>query len=595
MGEKFMSKKLLYIWIDKWRCFENDEFNFSKEYNIHFDKNKNKLAICKTNFIPIENFYGKNIDCKTIVGNNGTGKTSLLLHILHHGNGDGLMCDNKSSYISIFLDDSTKERKLVLFYHAVTSDGVNNRDLFIENPNCLKIERFLTTSDFHFTYLNSNIREYFKNFPILYITEASNAIITNEFSGQSIKTPLTQLARIIQFDSNNDDPLNTYIVNRSMLQIEFLSKYKNCLSNFDLSLPTFAYFTINTLNKFENENQELYSSIIKYFSKFGSSVFDYYLSISLLEHFNDERLNNWFLNLISNEEKSKFYIFKFKTPLFLFKVYFKENGFLTYNCKDVLMLIDSLFDIINSNLILSCHYNSGKISLSENNAFEKIRNLIKISNILFNYKQIISFSLPMSSGEQTLLNTFANIISSSIDCIDGKFIGSSNVACDDVLLLLDEAEVSLHPEWQRNFVCSLLKMINKVFPNTHFQIIFSTHSPIILSDFLQEDILYINNKNKILNDVRSKTFGANIYDLYNDSFLLTKFIGEFSYNKITFIIKNLKIFEDKCRNKEYKVSVEDYEELNNNQRLIDSIGDPLIRNELLKMILNIKKTIGTKQ
>ena len=55
------------------------------------------------------------------------------------------------------------------------------------------------------------------------------------------------------------------------------------------------------------------------------------------------------------------------------------------------------------------------------------------------------------------------------------------------------------------------------------QLIITTHSPIILSDIPKNHVIFMNKDesgNVITNDLDShgKTFGGNIFDLYNDSF-----------------------------------------------------------------------------
>lgn len=49
------------------------------------------------------------------------------------------------------------------------------------------------------------------------------------------------------------------------------------------------------------------------------------------------------------------------------------------------------------------------------------------------------------------------------------------------IVLIDEAELHMHPKWQRSFIYRL----NKTFPNCQF--IYTTHSPLLVSDF--KDIL----------------------------------------------------------------------------------------------------------
>ena len=49
------------------------------------------------------------------------------------------------------------------------------------------------------------------------------------------------------------------------------------------------------------------------------------------------------------------------------------------------------------------------------------------------------------------------------------------------IIIIDEAELHMHPKWQR----SLIERLNKTFPNCQF--IYTTHSPLLISDF--KDVL----------------------------------------------------------------------------------------------------------
>uniref|UniRef100_UPI0028D4533B AAA family ATPase n=1 Tax=uncultured Streptococcus sp. TaxID=83427 RepID=UPI0028D4533B len=104
----------------------------------------------------------------------------------------------------------------------------------------------------------------------------------------------------------------------------------------------------------------------------------------------------------------------------------------------------------------------------------------------------------LSSGELALLNLLGRLNSVK-----------SNLNSSKILLLLDEVDLGLHPEWQRNWVNRVLPIIGKIMKkrNGAVRVILSTHSPIILSDFLAEDVIYLPEEpNKKL-----KTFVQNIY------------------------------------------------------------------------------------
>lgn len=156
--------------------------------------------------------------------------------------------------------------------------------------------------------------------------------------------------------------------------------------------------------------------------------------------------------------------------------------------------------------------------------------------------EITSSNSSFSSGEEELLNLFSLIY----DAVEVQPIKYSNQK-PPRLLILDEAEIGFHPEWQRSYIKTLLSFIAslKAHAGYDIQIIITTHSPILLSDipscccnFLErkEDGSTYNVRN-----TQPQTFATNVFELYRNSFFLHKgLIGQFAEDK-------LKKLESKCK------------------------------------------------
>lgn len=114
-----------------------------------------------------------------------------------------------------------------------------------------------------------------------------------------------------------------------------------------------------------------------------------------------------------------------------------------------------------------------------------------------------------------------------------------------VCIVLDEPGNSFHPNWQKEFFNNFLHFIEQYYyrkNNLRFNAIITTHSPFILSDFSNDHIIKLDRiKNQTKLVVGDKpSFGANLYDLLNDSFFLeNSFIGDFALKKIQGIIDTL--------------------------------------------------------
>jgi len=140
-----------------------------------------------------------------------------------------------------------------------------------------------------------------------------------------------------------------------------------------------------------------------------------------------------------------------------------------------------------------------------------------------------------------------------------------------VVLFMDEVETALHPELQRRIVKNLmlfLEMIGK--KNLTVQLIFASHSPILLSDIPSQSVTILNQgKTQRPSAIarRSSTFASNIFDLYRLAFELKDgTFGSFATEKIN------KLLQKKA--KELKFS-------ENERKLAMMIGDNYFRQYLL--------------
>lgn len=209
-----------------------------------------------------------------------------------------------------------------------------------------------------------------------------------------------------------------------------------------------------------------------------------------------------------------------------------------------------------------------------------------IENSMFNNKSsfVLKYinieGLDLSSGERAMLNFFSWIHMISYYNKIGTNVKESTF--DNILLLIDEIDLYCHPSWQQKLLNHLIREVKFIFKEKNVQIIFATHSPIVLSDMPKSNILYLKKTDgKLLidkNENHSETFGANIYKLFDDAFFLEKQgqIGEFAKMKITSLIKEVMDIKEHDYDSEY---------MNQLKNKISLIGEPLIREKLLSMLV----------
>ena len=183
----------------------------------------------------------------------------------------------------------------------------------------------------------------------------------------------------------------------------------------------------------------------------------------------------------------------------------------------------------------------------------------------------------LSSGEKQRIHAVNSLVYHllNINSISDK---KNLIKYSFVNVLFDEVELYFHPEMQRTFIDYLLNYLKKLTLNEIYGLnfCFVTHSPFILSDIPDVNILFLDNNGlPVSSKEQVKTFGGNVHELLAHSFFLgSGFIGEFAKKRIQAIIDFLKSAENKSNifaNKE------------NVLQEIQIIGEPFLRDKLMEM------------
>lgn len=166
-------------------------------------------------------------------------------------------------------------------------------------------------------------------------------------------------------------------------------------------------------------------------------------------------------------------------------------------------------------------------------------------------------------------------------------------------ILFEEIELYFHPEMQRAYIKTILDGIGRLGLNNikSINMCFVTHSPFILSDIPQSNILFLKDDGTPMHsDEQIQTFGGNIHELLAHSFFLGNgFIGDFAKNRIQGIINYLNSSSSEAVATDIpynRISV---------LKEIELIGEPFLRDKLKqyyyerfdtqKRILELKKQI----
>ena len=215
--------------------------------------------------------------------------------------------------------------------------------------------------------------------------------------------------------------------------------------------------------------------------------------------------------------------------------------------------------------------NNPKTEVEINSLTEKEKDLFIRKNGYYNF---LTFDLidekerhynDLSYGEQNLFGQLLNIY---------FYLTNKD---DNFIFLFDEPEISLHPAWQKQYINEVITLFKNMKSKSHFM--FTSHSPFLLSDIPKQNIIFLDKDEKgnckVVDGLKEKkqTFGANIHTLLSDSFFMEDgLMGEFAKSKID---RAIKLLNQKYLNED---------DLKYCEQIISIIGEPIVKNQLEKML-----------
>ena len=514
--------KLIALVIKQYdELFKNQIFNFSDEYKVNFDFETNELKIDK-NPDYIENFYGESIyNISPIVGINGVGKSTIL--------------------------------NLIGYYHRAEDQ---NKDI----------------NQFFYVYLDTNGKFYLRG----------EKYDLNSITIEDLATDQVDISGYC--DAQKRDKLN-YIMNEDRRPSGRFGR----VSLLDVHLAESSkWYMLNGI--FEAYEELYFRGLVSSSYKFSFGVNKYDIP--------DKYLNDW--------EQRKFFSclilkiivkicndFNYCLSDEEIEIYFIDGDYLTLfdkikketeeEKKDFLnLLVDFLnnFEQIIKNYDIKEYSDSTETRIVEIGYGEKnFDNRIEFEKLYLDYEKleknaldlkyysfraIDEFYYNMSTGETNILKVMSYV----------KWLqmNSSQGTCQ---LVVDELESGMHLEWSRsliNFLVNYINEINKV-GGMNFQLIFTTHSPYMLSDIKPGNVIMIEKNQETgysEGKVLQNTFAKNIQEIMKEN-LIDNIYGDFALAKINSMIERLNR-EDELEGTEEELLKE-----------IHLISEPILRNKLLEM------------
>ena len=152
-----------------------------------------------------------------------------------------------------------------------------------------------------------------------------------------------------------------------------------------------------------------------------------------------------------------------------------------------------------------------------------------------NFKGTIAFG-GLSSGERQIAYSISSLmyhlinIDSTVD--DQNATAMETIHYEHANVMMDEVELYFHPDLQRRYIKLLVDALNSMKWQylSSVNVTLITHSPFVLSDIPDTNLLCLTREG--VKKPFSKTFAANIHDLFNNTFILPDTIGELAKTKI---------------------------------------------------------------
>ena len=543
--------KLIALVIKQYnKLFEEQIINFSDEYKVNFDFETNELKIDKNPYY-IENFYGESIyNISPIVGINGTGKTTIL-NLIGTYSPENYQQDPDNQYF--FLFEIGKQEDKVRF-------KVSSNNLSVATLQECWGQTFYRNQDGSF---DCDPEYYDDTKNILYVNLQSKGGGTIGY-----RTTLNQegLAMFIHSYLWLSDRKIINSVLSCSLEIESHS-LKDNTNPIPRGIKAIGFLIYKSIHNIFYEKNEI---IKKLLSESIVSKCEKYLTedVSDYENFGINLLLEIVKELDKNEVKDetrkirKEYVESIITIVNIF-IEIRENGSLIdSNSASILLKYSnnnrSLYEELNDRLFQ--HTKSKK--LVDKFCYDLNENF----NNYYLLKETPNYH--MSTGEGNLIEIFSQLYS---------YLLMYEKNDEDIILLVDELETGMHLEWSRRLIKILINNLSEILEDEgkdrKIQLIFTTHSPYMLSDIKPGNVIMIEKNQETgysEGKVLQNTFAKNIQEIMKEN-LIDNIYGDFALAKINSMIERLNEKEEHEGNEEELL------------KEIHLISEPILRNKLLEM------------
>lgn len=562
-----MATQLIYAYIQEYKGIREQGFNLNSKYKVDlifdefYDQYGIPMMIINVQESDLPHLFHPQIsDIKGIVGENGSGKSSLLQFLSYSGQDHSVNRPNPSKFRDILV-------------YEVTEFGVSTLQVAVGVS--WRLEEFKTRADTpdgtQFESMNELYYEELEGFSkadFIYYSNVFDYKIEEPYGSlRSVST--NYLMRIDQERLTNGkvtvDSYQAFRTQEARRHVEFVLQFRNVL-NLPVNIPKQIYLTGNSfafqsLKKKLPEDANLGETFYRLLNAWlertegtpeqSNPKLKGELERTVEGEFKKRFLHYFIDNLIAADEDLTNHTFpdypSYKLRLFariicqwsVLNGDFDIDYLIEYSRNEELRLeqnpknqtvpgteipiklgdsslsvrlqrFKDFFDFLfrgKVNVISTNH--RGLSILLDDNTLELYRLYLQ-SLYITSY---LDFTFPeLSSGELGMITIFSRFYS----LVSGAHPGLESKAGErNLIIFIDEGDLYFHPSWQAKFIDYINEMLPVIFPGDAMQIFITSHSPFIASDLTPDHLLFmkkIDSDNKHTKEVQSYPGGFDLRD-----------------------------------------------------------------------------------
>lgn len=506
---------IVYIHINNDKILPNLGLSFDPQYEVkaemqplrdyEFHRTYFSLNITKTKGF-VEGFYGDHISSLTaIVGNNGAGKTSALRFLLN------AVVDGSGREISGFVVTEGENHRLFLYHSDDVRVEVDASEILVQQcKGWPKIDTFLYRGHVNILTGTEDI-----------MTMEWGGMI-NATEGYLLTADLMHYGRELSTNGyfSFRDHATAFNYQNQWRVCNFLSQYEGSMKSL-LHLPEYVLVLPNTAGQWSMMHRIKEEDRVEYpklehakewtFKEYRLAELIYYSMINYISDGLGER-NLWegymtkWGNTLAEQYKGDI--------VTLFRQFIDNQHLATRN--NYRVWLEYIHQVIE-NISTHCQFDERSIFhyfyfRVDDDSMKTFLGWLQgnptfIASRYFDlhYAHDIDDYTILSSGEKAMLDMYSRIY----DAVISKHQRDSNYIWP-TLFVFDEAEIGFHPEWQHSYVKNITLFLEEMAklasdlrrryrqdaPEFQYQVILSSHSPIILSDIPSQCAIMLRRKPK---------------------------------------------------------------------------------------------------